>query len=293
MKSIKSYKEVEVIIKELKTSQADLHQHHYFELIYILEGKGIHNINNNEYSFNENDVFLLTPEDSHTFKITEPCKFCIIDFTGSFFSKSTGRQDDKLDLSDFFKRLEFIFHNHHNSRGNLIEESERSVFYSLIQQLIKEEKEKEVFGKLITQNLVFLLLHLVARNIQKNIVSYSKTQNPKNKIHEIMVYIQQNIYDKELIKLENMAAEFHKSADHLNRYFKLQTGSTLKDYITSYKLALIQTRLKYSDLTISEIAQELNFTDDSHLNKIFKKVHGITAKQYQNKYHQHGEHIKE
>jgi AraC family L-rhamnose operon regulatory protein RhaS len=281
MKSIQSYHEVGISIKELKTSHANLHQHPYFELIYILEGKGVHNINHNQYSFNANDVFLLTPEDSHTFEVLEPCKLCIIDFTGSFFSKSTNRQDEKLDLSDFFKRLEFIFHNHHNNRGNLIEASEKSVFYSLIQQLIKEKQEKEAFGKLITQNILFLLLHLVARNIQKNIVSYSKLQNPKNQVHEIMVYIQQNIYDKELIKLEHIANQFHKSADHLNRYFKLQTGSTLKDYITGYKLALIQTRLKYSDLTISEIAQELNFTDDSHLNKIFKKVHGITAKQYQ------------
>ena len=30
---------------------------------------------------------LLTPEDAHTFKIIVPTRFCIIDFTKSFFLK--------------------------------------------------------------------------------------------------------------------------------------------------------------------------------------------------------------
>lgn len=67
---------------------------------------------------------------------------------------------------------------------------------------------------------------------------------------------------------------------HLNRSFKLQTGLTLKAYINRYKLNLIETRLRYSDLTITEIANEMGFTDESHLNKIFKNGYGQTATAY-------------
>lgn len=45
-------------------------------------------------------------------------------------------------------------------------------------------------------------------------------------------------------------------------------------------MELILTRLKYSDLPISEIAGELNFTDESHLNKTFKAEFGETTKQF-------------
>jgi AraC family transcriptional regulator, L-rhamnose operon regulatory protein RhaS len=280
MKSIQLYKDVEVTIKEINSNNSGLHKHHFFELIYVLDGSGVHNINDNHYEFFTGDVFLLTPEDAHTFQIVAPTKFCIIDFTESFFSKSANRPEEKMDVSDFFKRLEYIFHNHHNVKGNLIADADRNIFEVLINQLISEKEREQSFGVIITQNIVFLLLHLIARNIQQNIIIYSKEENPKNKVHDITAYIQQNIYDKELIKLENLAAHFNKSADHLSRYFKLQTGSTIKDYITRYKLDLIQTRLKFSDLTISEIADEMNFTDESHLNKIFKSVFGQTAKQF-------------
>jgi len=45
-------------------------------------------------------------------------------------------------------------------------------------------------------------------------------------------------------------------------------------------MEMILTRLKYSDLTILKIAGELNFTDESHLNKTFKAEFGKTAKQF-------------
>ncbi|RDC54555.1 AraC family transcriptional regulator [Pedobacter chinensis] len=49
-------------------------------------------------------------------------------------------------------------------------------------------------------------------------------------------------------------------------------------------MKLIRTRLRFSDLTISEIADEMNFTDESHLNKTFKAAFGQTAKQYRKEY---------
>ena len=47
-----------------------------------------------------------------------------------------------------------------------------------------------------------------------------------------------------------------------------------------YKLNLVKTRLLHSDLTISQIANELGFSDESHLNRTFKKQMEMTAKQY-------------
>lgn len=273
---------MEISVKELKSNASSPHKHHFFELIYVLKGSGIHNINKNNYDFKKGDVFLLTPEDVHTFKIIIPTKFCIIDFTKAFFSKSANRQDEKMDVSEFFKRLEYIFHNHHNIKGNIVLDADKNIFEILINQLIKEQKTKPLFGNIVTQNIIFLLLHFIARNIHQNISTDFVTKYPKTKIHEITAYIQQNIYDKELLKIEKLADHFNKSPDHISRYFKKQTGSTIKDYITKYKLNLIQTRLKFSEFTISEIAAEMNFSDESHLNKIFRQKFNMTAKQYRN-----------
>ena len=281
MKMTQLYQDVEVTVKELAPNFSPPHRHNFFELIYVLEGNGIHRINNNNFNYSKGNVFLLTPEDSHTFKSGIPAKFCIIDFTKNFLSKSNFQKRDRAELSDFFIRLEYVFHNHHNIKGDIIaNESDRKLMDILFLQLVAENENRRIFQEIITQNIVFLLLHIVVRNIQQGIASNFKQENPKNKVHEITAYIQQNIYNKELIKIEKIAVHFNKSADHLSRYFKKQTGITMKEYIIQYKLNLIKTRLTYSDLTISEIAHEMNFTDESHLNKLFKNHYGKTVSQF-------------
>ena len=284
MKSFQLYKDIVISTKKLESQTPNPHRHGFFEIIYVLEGSGIHIINDNHFAFSKADVFLLTPDDVHTFQIADPTTFCIIDFTKSFFSKDVHKSGEKADVSDFFKRLEYIFHNHHNVKGNIITKKDRQVFEALLQQLLKEQQENQLFREIITQNIVFLLLHLMARNIQQNISTHVLQQDPKSKVHEITAFIQQHIYNKEAIKLEKLAANFHKTSDHLNRYFKQQTGSTIKEYISKYKMSLVQTRLKHSNLTISQIADELGFTDESHLNKVFKISFGMTVSQYRKAY---------
>lgn len=282
MKSLQLFTDKEITVKELASNNSGLHKHHFFELIYVLDGTGIHNINNNRFEFSKGDVFLLTPEDAHTFEISTPTKFCIVDFTKGFFVKNRRVGETKANISELYKQLEFIFHNHHNVQGSIVSDPDKPIFKALINQLIKEKGKKQFFDEIIIQDIIFLLLHFIARNIQQNISLFSKRENPKSRVHEITAYIQQHIYDSELLKIRSVATHFGKSTDHLNRYFKAETGSTIKDYIIRYKLNLVTTRLKFSDLTISEIAGELNFTDESHLNKMFKSAFGKTAKQYKN-----------
>jgi len=280
MRSKQLYKEVEVMVVAVDSAIEVLHKHHFFQIIYVMEGSGIHAVNNNRFRFTKGDVFLLTPEDAHSYEAASSPVFCIIDFTKNFFYKAANSREEKVDVSDAFKRLEYIFHNQHNVKGSLVLDSDRPVFEALITQLIAEKENEGPFYKIITQNIIFLLLSFIARDIQQRSISYPQEGKPQNKIHSITTYIQQHIYDKQLLFIESMAEQFNMSEGHLSRHFKQQTGNTIKNYITRYKLDIIQTRLKFSDLTISEIAAELNFTDESHLNKVFKNAFGITAKKF-------------
>ncbi|MCR8561987.1 AraC family transcriptional regulator [Mucilaginibacter sp. BJC16-A38] len=272
------FQDIEITMREIQTSVSPVHRHHYFVLLYILEGTGVHTINNNHYQYEKGNLYLLTPEDTHTFKTQTVTNCCIIDFTKELFSKRNRTQTDRLDISDFFSRMEYIFHNHQNLKGHItMGQQEAALTDQLILQLSHEKTLPRIYSGIIIQNIVFLLLNLIARLIQENIAGELRNAGTKNIIHEITTYIQQHIYDKEKLKIESLAKSFHKTADHLNRSFKQQTSYTLKAYINRYKLNLIETRLRYSDLTISEIADEMGLTDESHLNKMFKNGYGQTA----------------
>ena len=89
-------------------------------------------------------------------------------------------------------------------------------------------------------------------------------------------YIQNNIYEKKKITLNHLSKNFGRSKESLLRYFRSATGRTVKEFITEYKLSLIKSRLLFSEMPVFAIADELDLTDESHLNKAFKSKMNMT-----------------
>ena len=54
----------------------------------------------------------------------------------------------------------------------------------------------------------------------------------------------------------------------------------LREYIIKAKLKLVEIRLLNSDYTLTEIADELGFTDVSHLSKTFKRYVGLSIRDF-------------
>jgi AraC-like DNA-binding protein len=54
----------------------------------------------------------------------------------------------------------------------------------------------------------------------------------------------------------------------------------LASYILKSKLRIVETKVLHTDLSLKEIAYQLNFTDSSHLARSFKKTYGMTIKAF-------------
>lgn len=72
-----------------------------------------------------------------------------------------------------------------------------------------------------------------------------------------MDYIEKNI--KEPLTLDIISAHFNYSKSHLNRVFRNYTTKTLMKYIKERKLICSINELKYTDYSITRIANEYNF----------------------------------
>lgn len=46
---------------------------------------------------------------------------------------------------------------------------------------------------------------------------------------------------------------------------------------------MVESKLLHSDMRIGEIAEELGFTDESHLNRLFKKYRGCNPTEFRRK----------
>lgn len=85
------------------------------------------------------------------------------------------------------------------------------------------------------------------------------------------------------IDLKAMAGELHVSYGYLSRRFREVVGMTLQQYILKEKIRAAANMIHYSDLSLSEIANYLEFSSQSHMGIHFKKEYHMTPNEYRRK----------
>lgn len=273
------------LIKQFEKS--DKHQdtdvRNYFQIIFIEEGKGRHFINEFIISYQAGDVFLVAPEDKHWFEIEETTAFCYFQFTESLFSSKMNLPD----RSYWLHRIEHIIHHPNLLPGDIITEPyDKELIWHIHNVILREYEMSKEFYKHNISNMVSTTLSVIARNITRDInpAASSKKKDQHTAIDEILGYIRQNVYETDRMKISAIAQRFNMTNSAISAYFKKKTGDSLHHYILMYKLHLVKYRLKNTDFTVSEIAYQLGFTDESHLTRIFKKYNDMTPKQFKTQY---------
>lgn len=264
------YQPFEIDFKEMDKFHAPAKSNNYFELIYIAEGTGIQFINNNRFNYRKGNLFLLTPEDIHSFEVTTVTQFFFLRFNKYYIETKSSKDQESV------KRIEYILQNASHRPGCILKNKvDKPLIASLIESIIREHTNQQLYYSKIIEQIVNTIITVVARNIALKLPKNIQ-ENTGEPVLNILHYIQENIFEPKMLRSHHLSKHFGISLSYLGRYFKNQSGETLQQYISNYKLRLIETRLLHSDMRISEIANELNFTDESHLNRTFKKYKGLT-----------------
>ncbi|MGY3211943.1 AraC family transcriptional regulator [Mucilaginibacter sp. HD30] len=268
------YQPFEIEIKELDRFPKTPRANNFFELIYIVDGTGVQYINKNRFNYRKGNLFLLTPQDVHSFEVNTVTQFFFLRFN-EYFVQNNASKDKAL-----VQRMEYILQNASHRPGCILKNKvDKPLIASLIESIIQEQRNRQIYCDTIITQMVNTIITIVARNIALKLPKNIK-ENTGEPVLEILHYIQQNIFEPHLLRAECLSKKFAISLSYLGRYFKSQTGETLQHYIAMYKMRLVEIRLLHSDMRINEIVNELNFTDESHLNRSFKKYKGMAPSEF-------------
>lgn len=270
------YEPYEISFATVDKCGKDGHKHSFFELVFIRSGTGTQCINDNTFSYKENHMFLITPEDCHSFKLTTTTEFFFLRFNDIYLKTA------HLQPSDI-QRLEYILQNANHQPGCILKnQPDKLLVRPIIEAIAREYANHDFYNQQLVQQLVNTLILIVARNIARYLPEKIDAHTDEKAI-DIVNYIQNNIYFPEKIRSEVVSNHFGISENYLGKFFKKHTQETMQQYIVNYRTKLIESRLQHSDKRITEIATELGFTDESHLNKFFKKQRGVSPTQFRKK----------
>jgi transcriptional regulator, araC family len=108
--------------------------------------------------------------------------------------------------------------------------------------------------------------------------SFPKTNN---RIPDRFINLVQQNFKKERF-LEFYANKLEITPKHLSRTMKALTGFTAVEWIERFVVLEAKVLLKSTNLTIQQIADELNFPSQSFFGKYFKKNMGMSPKEFRN-----------
>lgn len=98
-------------------------------------------------------------------------------------------------------------------------------------------------------------------------------------IDEAQLFIQEN-YNKEDISLHSVSANVNVSPNHFSMVFKQETGETFIEYLTKIRMEKAKELLLCTSMKTSEIGFEVGYRDPHYFSYIFKKVQGMSPKEY-------------
>jgi len=105
-----------------------------------------------------------------------------------------------------------------------------------------------------------------------------QTRNGKNyqRLKKALDFIETHY--GEPLTVDRVAKEVYLSSSRLSHIIKSELGVTLGDYISKVRIEKAEALLKDRELSISQIALEVGFPDQSYFTKVFKKVENCTPK---------------
>ncbi|WP_010135781.1 AraC family transcriptional regulator [Ochrovirga pacifica] len=255
-------------------------KNNFFELVLIKKGAGTQCINYNHYPYQEGSIFLLPPLKCHSFNIESSTTFVFLKFTDTFFKNMSKAS---INRDEWFKEAAYILSNYNQLPGDIIKsEADRQYIDLLISMILQESTHFGEDSVSLIKSLMTSILEILIRNIKKSNYHEATDKNTDDRINKMLTYINENLHEPSLLKVEHLAQVFSMSPTYVSEFFRKQMQVSLREYIIKAKLKMVEIRLLNSDYTLTEIADDLGFTDVSHLSKTFKRYAGISLKEFKN-----------
>lgn len=129
----------------------------------------------------------------------------------------------------------------------------------------------------LNEKLNTLLALLMAESWQP--LSRKNQRRPARRdVAPVREYLEEHCAEK--ITLESVAEHFFLNKHYLARLFKEQYGVSVNSYLTQVRITRAKQMLRFTDKAVSVIAAECGLEDANYFSRVFKKVEGVTPKQY-------------
>ena len=204
------------------------------------------------------------------------------------FSKHLLSGDEKH-CKQFLEELSDYYSGNHTFMPNQI----RDLYYQLFNALSAARRKNQIESALhekqdlivdtLNNAFTYTKLHEALREKTEQYFEDIKNSQPENStIFMIKDYISRN-YMNDTLSVKDISSHVYLSTSYVCTFFKNETGQTLNQYLTEYRMEKAKQLLSDPRYKISEISSKVGYTDGNYFGKSFKKYSGFSPSEYREK----------
>lgn len=236
-------------------------QSHDFDLLYTIDGSFRYAMNGVPYRSEPNDIIIVPPNVRFEGEALSPCYhlFCHFSIVDSANRQLTFNFDDC--------RLPHRY----------------AVLYELVRTYYEKFHHSNAYADSFGLVLKLVLIEMIFSS-ERNRQLFSKTNNFD--LPDDLVMLTNYIGDhfKEALTVEELARIASLSSVTLNNYFLRFLSTTPSKYIEKLKMEYAMEALSQPDACISQVAEELHFSDRFTFSKAFKRYTSYSPSEYHKRF---------
>lgn len=259
-------------------TKTQLHTHDYIELGYVVKGTFKQRICEKDIVFHEGDFILIDKNCIHQdYLLNQDAIVIFFGIENSMFEEVINENVTTQKIISFLqtalmKQKDLQQYIHFRPMSGAREKIE-----PCISMLLSELSEAEIGSAHICKGLLLRIFRLLSTGYE---FSLSKDQQKTMNwviFEEICDYIQTHYQD---INTQELMDLFHFQKDYFNRLIKKKTGMTYSAYLQNIRLKNAKRLLLETELSVSEIAEQVGYHNKGYFYKIFTEKYGLTPAKY-------------
>lgn len=260
------------------------HSHEFLELVYIENGTGVHEINRKKYNIELGDVFVINPDEVHSYYNSVNLKIINILIKSSFLKKEFSFKKPMDGFWDLFFIEPFFREEVKFSHKLKLSIEQIKDIEKILLEIMSELQRKSHGYKILTKAKLLEFIIKLCRfymTYQEKEKFNIDMMHKKDTLFNVLKFISENYLEK--INLKDLAEIMHLQPNYFCRIFKEKTGKTPIEYVTEYRINKACDYLVHSDMNITSIAFEVGFNDSSYFTENFHRIKRLTPLQFRKK----------
>lgn len=262
-------------------SQGWLHNHDFFEILYVYSGSCTTVISGKECELSSGDICLYNLQAIHRVWKHKPDDVIFnIVIRKDLFQKSFLDLLAENDLlTDFFIQSIYSIDN----RARQIVFSPMPEFHceEIVQQIIERHYRQGPMEQSILKALLLLLLGEMTCQYYALLTQKQQALNQGVTLPQVIAYINQHC---ETVTLEELSSHFGYTLRSMTRYIKASTGTTFKKIVQQIRFYRACQLLCTTGLSIESIAVKSGYAERASFDRAFKQAYHVTPREYRLRY---------